>query len=115
MNGAAAKRLVRLGGGTRTNRALYEQDPETVLSDFTVKAAGSFAIVPLSIGAIFGAADPVTDTFCPTCLLRSTAVLDSVSVVDIMESFFIVSIAISFFVEGSFIECAPVASVGATA
>ena len=106
---------VRLGGGTHTNRALYEQGPETVLSDFTVKAAGSFAIVPLSIGAIFGAADPVTDTFCPMCLLRSTAVLDSVSVVDIMESFFIVFIAISFFVEGSFIEFAPMASVAATA
>ena len=93
----------------------YEQDPETVLRDFTVKAAGSFAITPRSIGTIFGAIEPVTDTFCPTCLLRSTAVLDSVSVVDIMESFFIVSIAMSFFVEGSFIEFAPMASVAATA
>ena len=50
------------GGNAQTPRAPYEQDPETVLRDFTVKAAGSFAIAPWSIAAIFGASEPVTDT-----------------------------------------------------
>ena len=107
---------MRPAGGTAQTRApRYEQDPEIAFSDFTVNAAGSFAIAPWFIEPIFGAGDPVSDTFFPTCLLRSTAVLESVSVVDIMESFFIVSIAMLFFVEGSFIEFAPMASVAATA
>jgi hypothetical protein len=102
------------GASIARRSAVYEHERETVFSDVTVNAAGSFAIAPLSIEAICGARDPVTDTFFPRCLLRSTAVLDSVSVVDIMLSFFIVSIAISFFVEGSFIEFAPMPPVAAT-
>jgi hypothetical protein len=96
-------------------RRPYEQDAEIVFSDFTVNTEGSFAIAPLSIEAAIGAGDPVIDTFCPTCVLRSTAVLDSLSVVDIMEPFVIVSIALPFFVEGSFIESALMLPVDATA
>ncbi len=71
-------------------------------------AIPSFAIVSFPMASILPcAAEPVTDTLCPACLLRSTDVLDRVRVVA-MVSLLMASLAmvsfpmVSFFIVSFF-------------